>query len=199
MNEIRPGVMHWTRHHEGIQTDVSSYYLLDDRVLIDPMEPSVGMDWFRDEGGPPKHILLSNRHHYRHSDRFVEAFGCEVHASRPGMHEFSDDQPVTPFDFGDELPGGVKAYEVGVLCPDETALHIPGKAALAVADGVINYGGLGFVPEEHLGDDKEAVKAGLKERYGKLADQLDFDTLLIAHGAPIVGGAKEALAAFAGS
>lgn len=197
MNEIRPGLMHWIRHHEGIQADVSSYYLLDERVLLDPMEPSEGMDWFREEG-PPAHILLSNRHHYRHSGNFVEAFGCEVHASRPGMHEFSDDQPVTAFDFGDELPGGVTAHEVGVICPDETALHIPAKAALAVADGVINYGGLGFVPDEHLGDDVDGVKAALKARYAELAESLEFDNLLISHGPPIVGGAREALAAFAG-
>ena len=74
------------------------------------------------------------------------------------MHEFSDDKPVEPFDFGDELPGGVKAYEAGAICPDDTALHIPAHSALSVADGAINYGGLGFVPEEHLGDDVEATK-----------------------------------------
>ena len=85
------------------------------------------------------------------------------------MHEFSDDQQVEPFDFGDELPGGVKAYEAGAICPDDTALHIPAHSALAVADGVINYGGLGFVPEEHLGDDVEATKRAIRESYAKLA------------------------------
>ena len=51
------------------------------------MEPEEGLDWFR-ENGPPAHVLLSNRHHDRDSAKFVEAFGCTVHASRPGMHEF---------------------------------------------------------------------------------------------------------------
>ena len=85
------------------------------------------------------------------------------------MHEFSDDQPVEPFDYGDELPGGVKAYEAGAICPDDTALHIPAHSALSVADGVINYGGLGFVPEEHLGDDVDAMKRAIRESYGKIA------------------------------
>jgi hypothetical protein len=196
MNEIAPGVFHWKQVHPNIGAEVSCYYLPAERVLIDPMEPEDGLDWFR-ENGPPEHILLSNRHHYRDSAAFVEAFGCKVHASRPGMHEFSDGEPVEPFDFGDELPGGVKAYEAGAICPDDTALHIPARSALAVAVGVISYGGLGFVPEEHLGDDVEATKRAIRDSYGKLAAELEFDNLLVAHGEPVVGGARDALARFA--
>lgn len=194
MNETLPGVYHWTKLHPNIGTEVSSYYLLAERLLIDPMEPEDGLDWFR-EHGEPEHIVLSNRHHYRDSARFVEAFGCTVRASRPGVHELSD-RPVEPFDFGDELPGGVTAHEAGAICPDDTALHIPAHCALAVADGVINYGGLRFVPEEHLGDDVEGTKRAIRESYARLLE-LDFDNLLLAHGDPIAGGAKEALRRFA--
>ena len=195
MNEIVPGVFHWKAHHPNIGAEVSSYYLAGERVLIDPMEPEEGMDWFR-EHGEPKHVLLANRHHYRDSGKFVDAFGCSVQASRPGMHEFDSGEPVEPFDFGDELPGGVKSYEAGAICPDDTVFHIPARSALAVADGVINYSGLGFVPEEHLGDDVESVKRAIRESYARLLD-LDFDNLLITHGEPIVGGAKEELRRFA--
>ena len=197
MNEIAPGIVHWKAKHPSIGADVSCYYLPAERVLIDPMEPEDGLDWFR-ENGPPEHILLSNRHHDRDSAKFVEAFGCTVHASRPGMHEFSEKElDVEPFDYGDELPGGVKAYEAGAICPDDTVLHIPAHSALSVADGVINYGGLGFVPEEHLGDDVEAMKQEIRESYGKLAAELEFDNLLVAHGEPVVGGARDELARFA--
>ena len=196
MNEIVPGVFHWKAQHPNIGAEVSCYYLASERVLIDPMTPEEGLDWFR-ENGPPEHVLLSNRHHDRDSSAFVEAFGCTVHASRPGMHEFSDDQKVEPFDFGDELPGGVKAYEAGAICPDDTALHIPAHSALAVADGVINYGGLGFVPEEHLGDDVDATKRAIRESYARIAAEAEFDNLLVAHGEPIVGGARDALREFA--
>lgn len=195
MNEILPGVVHWTRRHPNIGADVSSYYLTAERVLIDPMQPDEGLDWFR-ESGPPAHVLLSNRHHYRDSGAFAEAFGCMVHASRPGMHEFGEGQHVEPFDYGDELPGGVTAYEVGAICPDETALHIPAHAALVVADGLIHYGPeLDFVPEEHLGDDPELTKRGLRQAYSELLE-LDFDNLLPAHGDPLAGGGKQALSAF---
>ena len=195
MNEILSGVVHWQAVHPNIGAPVSSYYLVDARVLIDPMEPAEGMDWFR-ENGPPEHILLTNRHHYRDSGRFVDAFACRMRASRPGMHEFSAGEPVEPFDYGDALPGGATAHEVGVICSDETALHLPAHAALAVADGVILYGELGFVPDRYIGDEPEAVKRGLRESYGRLLE-LDFDNLLVAHGDPLVGGAREALREFA--
>jgi len=196
MNEIAPGIVHWKAKHPSIGADVSCYYLPAERVLIDPMEPEEGLDWFR-ENGPPEHVVLSNRHHDRDSAKFVEAFGCTVHASRPGMHEFSEKElEVEPFDYGDELPGGVRAYEAGAICPDDTALHIPAHSALAVADGVINYGGLGFVPDEHLGDDVDAMKREIRGSYGKMADELEFDHLLVAHGEPVVGGARDALRTF---
>ena len=196
MEEILPGVFHWTAVHPNIGVRVNSHYLLEERVLIDPMEPEDGLDWFR-EHEEPEHILLSNRHHYRDSAKFVASFGCTVHASRPGMHEFSDDRPVEPFDFGDELPGGVRAYEAGAICPDDSALYIPAHSALSVADGVINYGGLGFVPDNLIGDDPEAVKRAIRESYRRLAAELDFENLLLAHGDPIIGGARAALRKFA--
>ena len=192
MNEIIPGVFHWKARHPKIGADVSSYYLLAERVLIDPMKPDGGLAWF-EENGQPEHALLSNRHHYRDSAEF----GVPVHASRPGMHEFTSDQQVEPFDFGDELPGGVKAYEAGAICPDDTAFHIPAHSALSVADGVINYGGLGFVPEEHLGDDPDELKRAIRESYARIAHEVEFDNLLLAHGEPIIGGAREMMLEFA--
>jgi hypothetical protein len=44
-------------------------------------------------------------------------------------------------------------------------------------------------------DDPERTKAGLRDAYRRLLD-LDFDRLLLAHGDPIVHGAKEELFAF---
>jgi hypothetical protein len=71
--------------------------------------------------------------------------------------------------------------------------------ALAVADGAIRYDEeLGFVPDRYM-DDPEQTKAGLKEAFGRLADELDFDVLLLAHGTPIASGGREALRRFAAS
>jgi hypothetical protein len=195
MQEIAPGLWHWKARHEHIGVDVSSYYLARERVLLDPMIPAEGLEWFRDHG-EPEHVLLTNRHHDRHAWRFHERFGVTVHCVRSGTHELDGRGPVVPFDFGDELPGGVIVHEVDAICPDESALEIPAHAALACADGVIRYGAeLSFVPEQYM-DDPEETKRALRRAYARLLD-LDFDLLLLAHGEPVVGGAKDELRAFA--
>jgi hypothetical protein len=198
VEEIAPGLWHWTARHEHIGKEVSSYYLPEERVLIDPMIPAEGLEWF-EEHGAPEHVLLTNRHHDRHAWRLKDAFGCTVHCVREGLHELEGHGPVEAFAFGDGLPGGIVAHEVDAICPDETALHLPAHRALACADGIVRWSGqdeLAFVPDS-LMDHPERTKAGLRDAYrGLLA--LDFDHLLLAHGDPIVGGGKDALRGFLG-
>lgn len=199
MRELVPGLWHWTSRHERIHVEVSSYYLAAERVLIDPMIPPDGLGWF-ELHGVPEHILLSNRHHDRDAWRLRDEFGSSVHCIRNGVYELKGRGPVEPFDFGDQLPGGVLAYEVDAICPDETALHIPAHSALACADGVTRArdgGPLGFVPDQ-LMDEPEATKRGLRASYRRLLE-LDFELLLLAHGEPLVRGGKDALRKFAGA
>jgi hypothetical protein len=196
MEEIAPRLWHWTARHPKIHIEVSSYFLPEHGLLLDPLIPPEGPERL-EELAPPREILLTNRHHWRDCGKLIERFGCTVRAPRVGMHEFSDGQPVEPYDFGDSLAGGaVTVYEVDAICPDESALHIPSVSALAVADGVIHYGALGFVSDD-LMDDPEDTKVALKEAYARLADELEFEHLLTAHGDPVVGGAREALRDFA--
>jgi hypothetical protein len=146
------------------------------------------------------HILLSCRHHTRDSLEAAERFGATIQAPRTGMHDYPDDTPIQPYDFGEPLlDGAVTAYQVGGLSPDETALHLPTVNALEIADGAIRYGGeLQFVPD-NLMDDPEKDKADLKRGFAKFADELDFDVLLLAHGDPYASGGREALRSFAES
>jgi hypothetical protein len=202
MEEIAPGIFHWTAFHNGIGMDVHSYYVPESAALIDPMEPDEGLDWFAERVAPER-ILLTNRHHYRHSGRFVDRFGCRVLCHKAGLHEFEGGPAVQGFQFGREVAPGITAQEVNSLCPEESALHIEaGKGALSVADGVVEWPGrpgLAFVPDNLIGDNAEEVKDGLRAAYGRLADELEFDTLLMAHGNPMAGGGREALRAFAAS
>jgi hypothetical protein len=192
MREIAPGINHWTARHPNIGAEVSSYWLPEIGVLIDPLEVP-------DEVSGVHSILLTNRHHRRSSLEARERFGASVHAPRTGMQDWQG-EPVEPYEPGDGLAGGaVTAYEVGSICPDESALHVPSSAALAVADGVVRYDeDLSFVPDS-LMDDPEDTKRGLKDAYARLADELEFDNLLVAHGQPIAGGARERLREFATS
>ncbi|ALC15693.1 hypothetical protein DSOUD_0907 [Desulfuromonas soudanensis] len=198
MEEIRPGIFHWTTFHEGIGQTVHSCFLscAAPPALIDPRMPEEGLPWFKAHP-TPANALLTNRHHYRHSGRFEEAFGLRVWCHREGLHEFTAGEKVHPFVHGDELPGGILALAVGVLCPEETALFFPGcGGVLAIGDAIIRQGDdLGFVPDALMGDDPEGVKKGLKIALTRLLDR-EFDTLLLAHGRPWVGGARDGLCRF---
>ena len=47
MNEIVPGLFHWTARHPKIGADVSSYFLVDSGTLLDPMLRFVYLQVFR--------------------------------------------------------------------------------------------------------------------------------------------------------
>jgi len=200
--EIAPGLFHWTSVHPEIGVRVHSYYWSSERVLLDPLLPEPGgLAWLK-ERGPPEHIILTNRLHSRHSAKLVATFGCTVWANRKGLFHLAPELKARPFDDGDTLPGGIRAVEIGVLCPDESAVVIPQARAAAVADGVVRNGNgpLTFVPDELLVDDAwdaPRVKRELKAAYLKLAT-LPWNHLLMAHGTPWVGDGREVLAAWAG-
>jgi hypothetical protein len=195
--EIMPGLYHYTQVHPNIGIDVDSYYLYDERVLIDPMVPAEGLDWFvEQEKGPPTDILLSCRHHYRHSGEFVQRFGCTVWCVEQGMHEFGD-RKVSSFEFGDVLPGGAESIEIDAISPDEGSFMLSQWKALLCSDGVVRFdpkGGLGFVPDQYM-DEPEKTKAGLVEAYRGLLER-DFEHLLLTHGGFILGDGKQALERF---
>jgi hypothetical protein len=165
--------------------------------VIDPRVPAEGLDWF-EEHAKPAHAILTNRHHYRHCAEFEKAFGTKVWCHEEGLHEFTEGEQVMAFRHGDELPGGILALKVGVLCPEETALLIPvGDGVLAIGDAVIRYNEtLGFVPDQYMGDDPEGIKRGMRDALLGIIDGYRFDSLLFAHGTPLVGEAQSQLRDF---
>ena len=193
-NEIAPGVLHWTTHHPNIGAEVSSYYLAEEGIFIDPLLPDGGLEWFAERD--PREVMLTNRHHTRSALDLRRRYDIPVRAPRTGMHDLPADE-VTPYEFGETLTAGIRPHGIFEGWPDETALEIPSVRAVAIADGVINYGGLGFVPDDLMGDEAEEDKEGLAAGFARLAEEVDFDHLLIAHGAPVVGDGREALRRFA--
>jgi hypothetical protein len=198
MDEIITGLWDWTTFHEGIGQEVHSHYHELSGTLIDPRMPPEGVDWFERRDTVPQRIVLTNRHHYRHSVGFAQAFDCPVLCHEAGLHEFSGG--VEGFAFGDVLAPGVRALEIGVLTPEETGVLLEGGAgALALADCITRgpHGDFGFFPDELLGDDPQAVRDGVRAALRRIADEHEFDCLLLAHGAPVRSGARSALRAFA--
>lgn len=189
MDEVIPGILHWSARHPNIGVDVSSYLLTDSGLALDPLLPEgEGPEWI---GADVQRAVLTVRHHRRSAPEF----GVPVLAHRSGLHDL-EDLGAQGFEAGDELAPGVRVLPFGRICDDDTVLHIAvGPGALAFGDGLVNYGGLGHPPDQYIGDDPEAVKADIVDGLVPLLDE-DFDVLLFAHGTPIARDGKRILREF---
>lgn len=197
IEEILPGLVQWSTFHEGIGQPVHSAFALRSGTLIDPMEPADGVEALAALTTPCR-IVLTNRHHYRHSDRFAAAFGCPVHCHEAGLAHFADGPEVQGFSFDEQLTDGLRALELGAICAEETTL------LLDAADGVLCFGdgltrapdgGLAYMPDRLLGDDPARVRAGLSKSLQRMFEE-DFDALLFAHAQPVLGGGRALLGEF---
>jgi hypothetical protein len=193
VHEVAPGIRHWTAKHPKHGLEVSSYWLPDLRVLLDPVA-------IPDEVEGIDEIVLSNRHHRRDMLAAHERFDAPIRVPRVGLHEFEEDDPVEPYDFEEPLVGGaITPYQVTELWPDDCVLHIPPVSALAIADTAMRYGDdLQLVPDEYMGD-ADAEGRAIKQGLARLADRLEFEHLLLAHGTPIPGEGRQRLREFAAS
>jgi hypothetical protein len=196
MQELLPGIFHWTTFHDGIGARVSSYYVEPAGALIDPRVPDDGLDAFAGRGRPQQ-VVLSSGLHARHAMQFADAFGCVVRASPEALDRLGGDLVAQPYTYGDVIAPGIRAIHIGSIAPDEYALHISvAEGAIAFADALNRYAGvLGFFADALLGDDPAKVKDGLKNAFQGLLTR-DFDHLLFAHGDPLIGGDKAALRDF---
>lgn len=194
-DEVVDGVLQWSAKHPRIGQVVHSAYVPGAATVIDP----IGTDWLADAlaaRGAVERIVLSNRHHRRDHAPLAERFGARTLAPASGMHEFGEGTSIEPYEWGEEVAPGITAHEIGVICPDDGALHIAaGAGALLIADSVIRWDGeLAFVPD-FLMDDPERTKAGTLAALEPLLE-LEWDALLLAHGEPAAAGGKAELESF---
>ncbi|HEY3829921.1 MAG TPA: hypothetical protein VGL57_12050 [Solirubrobacteraceae bacterium] len=197
MEEILPGLIHWSAFHDGIGQLVHSSFVCDSGTLLDPMEPEGGLDAIAAIGSPQR-IVLSNRHHFRHSAAYTERFQCSVLCHEAGLGHFRGEHAVSGFTFGQQLADGVRAVELASICAEETAL------LLSIAGGVLSFGDglrrsedglLAFMPDDLLGEDPETVKSGLRSNLTRMLDE-EFDTLLFAHADPVLADGRSMLREF---
>jgi glyoxylase-like metal-dependent hydrolase (beta-lactamase superfamily II) len=195
MEEILPGVWHWTAKHPVIGIDVHCHYLEDAGAAVDALLPEGGTDAFGDWA--VQRFIGTVRHHRRDAAKLHEAFGTAVVLPREGEHDYEGwEVPYELYGDGDEVASGVKAINMGAICPDDYVLHIhAGRGALLFGDGLGQHNGeLMFMPDQYM-DDPPTVKAKTIERARELLDR-DFDALLFAHTAPITSGGRDELERF---
>lgn len=199
MDEILPGIWHWTAPNPKIGGfPVSSFWLDGPGVFIDPILPEdAGIEWFAARPTPPTAIVLANRHHNRNSDRIVERFGCRMYVPNAGLHAYTSGEPVTGYGPGDALPAGLVPFVIDALSPDEDGLFLESASAIWVADTIVRSptdpaGRIGWVSDS-LMDAPDETKRGLLDAFARILSDYEFEHLLLAHGLPLIGNGRAEL------
>jgi len=196
--ELRPGLWRWTAHHEEWKKEVAAVAIVrdEDVVLIDPL--LVGDQWDRLErrlGGCQLHVLLTIHWHARSAGEIASRFdGARIWANSRNRAAVARRSPVTDvFRVGDELPAGLVALEARPR--SEVLYWDPGSRALIVGDALLGDGEKGsglhpcpgwWLPES---TDLPSLRQALRP-----ALDLPVELILPSHGAPVLSGAKQALA-----
>ncbi len=194
MKELVPDVFTWPWLSERFGYDFNGTLVRHDtgNVCVDPVEMDAGVLEELVALGVAR-IVLTNRNHFRAAARVREATGARV-AIHPADAAFVRERGVT---VDDELRAGDRVGPFTVVpaagkSPGEIALHWPERRLLLVGDVCVGNppGALGLLPEKVMDDPAE-----LRRSLARLAAELDFDTLLVGDGAPILSGGRAALQA----
>ena len=197
MNEIVKGVYIWSVFSEEKKLNFNGYFIptqhpLFGNVVIDP-PPVSDLDLAQMETlGSVQQILITNRNHIRWSRELREKFNAEI---RMNSADAQSEDMISDHNFGDGdmLAGFLKAVVIpDNKSPGETALYWEEKKILFLGDALIGKppGDVSLLPPEKYADIEKA-RAGIQ-----VLDLLNFDSLLMGDGDPIVTGGKKAIVRF---
>lgn len=154
-------------------------------LLVDPPVPAPDDEAYLERLGlTPDLIVITNRNHLRGREWFL--------ARKPAptaMHEDEIEQAGIAAERrlkdGDLLPGGLGVIHLPGKSPGEIALYWPARGILIIGDALISpAGALKLIPEAKL-DDPALLRSSLER-----LRQLEFDTLLLADGEPVLRDAR---------
>ena len=195
VDQLAPGLRRWTVWHEEWRQEVASLAVdtPDGLVLIDPLHPPP-------EVRRPVHVLLTVHFHARTAGdlgaKQVWAPARDLRLLRNRGVEVTN-----AFEPGDELPGGIKAFQTAR--ETEVVYWLPEQRSVAVGDVLLGAGAkphptpdaLRLCPESWLdGANHKALRKSLQP----LLD-LRIERILVSHGYPVLSGAKDALAELIGA
>jgi glyoxylase-like metal-dependent hydrolase (beta-lactamase superfamily II) len=197
MNEIVKDVYIWSVFSEEKRLNFNGYFIptqhaLFGNVVIDP--PAVSdLDLTQMETlGSVQQILITNRNHIRWSRELQEKFDAEI---RMNFADAQSEDMISDHNFsdGDMLAGFLKAVVIpDNKSPGETALYWEEKKILFLGDALIGKrpGEVSLLPPEKYADIEKA-RAGIK-----VLDPLNFNSVLMGDGEPILTGGKKAIVRF---
>ena len=191
MREILPGIYSWPWFSEPHGYNFNGHLVLHDggNLCIDPVEPTNDdLDEMARRG--VAHILITNRNHSRAANKVRSRTGARTsihaadapHARSEGAEldgQLSLGQKIGPF-----VVHGAPGKSLG-----EVVLYWPERKILLVGDAVVGHppGRCKLLPDKVV-DDPARLRESVR---GLLA--IDFDTLLVGDGDPILQSAKERL------
>jgi len=197
MDEILKDVYTWSVFSEEKKLNFNGYFIptqhpLFGNVVIDP-PPVSDLDLTQMETlGSVQHILITNRNHIRWSRELQEKFDAEI---RINSADAQSEDMITDHNFGDGdmLAGFLKTVVIpDNKSPGETALYWEEKKILFLGDALIGKppGEVSLLPPEKYAD-IEKSRAGIK-----VLDPLNFNSVLMGDGEPILTGGKKAIVRF---
>jgi glyoxylase-like metal-dependent hydrolase (beta-lactamase superfamily II) len=191
MREILPGILTWPWFSARHGYDFNGWLIRhpDGNLCIDPAEMTDDVLEELAEVGVAR-VLLTNRNHFRSSMRVKQRTSARI-AIHPADAAFAREKGTTIDDelrSGDRI-GPLVVVDAGGKSPGEVTLHWPERRILFVGDACVGKppGECALLPDAVIDD-----KRSLIQSLGRLA-LLDFDSLLVGDGAPILEGGRAAL------
>jgi glyoxylase-like metal-dependent hydrolase (beta-lactamase superfamily II) len=154
-------------------------------TVIDP--PTLSRDdeqYFDSLGLSPDLFVITNRNHTRALDWFLKRKEATVamHEAEAGQVDIRVDRRLRE---GEVLAGGLEVIHLPGKSPGEIGLFWRERRTLILGDALIApFGRLKLIPEAKL-DDPKQLRISLQILRG-----LDFETLLLADGDPLLSGAR---------
>ena len=189
--QIAPGLRRWTAWHADWEEDVGALALetSDGLILVDPIDPPA-------ELRNPQHALVTVYWHGRAAAGIgAQHVWASMRSARPLQNRGIE--VTDPFRAGDELPGGIVAFQTARSA--EVVYWLPEQRALAVGDVLLGAGAkpratseaLRLCPERWLGS---RTHEDLRQSLLPLLE-LPVERILVSHGEPVVSEGARALRA----
>lgn len=191
MREVVDGIFIWPWFSERHGYNFNGYLVSDPggNICIDPVEPDTAtLEAITRQGAA--RIIVTNRNHVRAANVVRARTGARA-AIHPDDAAYAHQQGA---DFDDQLHVGQMVGPFVVIgvpgkSPGEIALYWPERRLLVVGDSVIGNppGRCSLLPDKVM-DDPARLRASVRT----LLD-LEFDTLLVGDGEPIIRDGRERL------
>ncbi len=191
MRDLGPGIWTWDWFSEPHGYDFHGTLVVhaEGNLCIDPVEPGEDdLEALEKEGVST--IVITNRNHARAANLVRERTGGRT-AIHPADAAHARDQGLR---IDDELETGQRVGPFDIVAvpgksPGEIALHDPARRLLIVGDALIGNppGELSLLPERVM-DDPPLLRRSVRQLL-----LLDFDTVLVGDGVPVLEGARTRL------